>query len=360
MNQGGGDAESPKPNGIRFLASTTEIMQDRYTDRPRIVATNMRSKQLDLSAYDSDKIKHGYLGLYDPVFTRWIDKEITLLEVGVRRGGSLRLWRDYFPRGTIIGIDRRLPEHFQPEERIQIFEGSQEDKAFLSEVANTTAPDGFDIIIDDASHIGEKTRGTFWHLFDHHLKPGGLYAIEDWGTGYLDDFPDGRKFQPKPSIRTRVRSLLPRRLRKKMKVPFPCHSYGMVGFVKELVDEQGAIDVAMGCKAGWRRSKFQNVLITSGVVFVTKARSSTLAASPNPVPAGDGVGKTVISWSTGDENSGKVWVSVNGGKESLFAIAQRSVASADWIQTGPTYEFRLYDSNHTRLLGKIVVTRSTE
>ena len=24
-----------------------------------------------------------------------------------------------------------------------------------------------------------------------------------------------------------------------MKIPFPCHSYGMVGFVKELVDEQG-------------------------------------------------------------------------------------------------------------------------
>jgi hypothetical protein len=48
-----------------------------------------------------------------------------------------------------------------------------------------------------------------------------------------------------------------------MKVPFPCHSYGTIGFVKELVDEQGAVDVALGCKAGWRRSKFENVLITS-------------------------------------------------------------------------------------------------
>jgi hypothetical protein len=189
------DAEWPKPNGIRFLASATEIMQDRdrSTDVPSVVATNMRSKQLDLSAYDSDKIKHGYIGLYDPVLAPWIDKEITLLEVGVHRGESLRLWRDYFPRGTIIGIDRSLPEHFQPEERIQLFEGNQWDKAFLSKVANKTAPDGFDIIIDDASHIGIKTKRTFWHLSDHHLKPGGLYAIEDWGTGYLDDFPDGKK-----------------------------------------------------------------------------------------------------------------------------------------------------------------------
>ena len=74
-------------------------------------------------------------------------------------------------------------------------------------MASKTAPDGFDIIIDDASHIGELTKTSFWHLFDHHLKPGGLYAIEDWGTGYLDDFTDGRKFQPRISIRARVRSL---------------------------------------------------------------------------------------------------------------------------------------------------------
>jgi hypothetical protein len=288
MDQGTGNIECSKPNGIRFLASATEIMQDRSTDPPSFVATNMRSKQLDLSAYDSDKIKHGYLRLYDPVLAPWIDKEITLLELGVHRGGSLRLWRDYFPRGTIIGIDRNLPEDFQHEERIQIFEGNQWDKAFLSKVANKTAPDGFDIIIDDASHIGIKTKRTFWHLFDHYLKPDGLYAIEDWGTGYLDDFPDGRKFQPKPFIRDRLRSLLPRRLGKKIKVPFPCHSYGTVGFVKELVDEQGAADVALGWKVGWRRSKFQSMLITSGVVFVTKA-TSTLAASPNAVPVGDAV-----------------------------------------------------------------------
>jgi hypothetical protein len=59
-----------------------------------------------------------------------------------------------------------------------------------------------------------------------------------------------------------------------MKVPFPCHSYGMVGFVKELVDEQGAASIAMGNKAGWRKSKFKNILITPGIVFVTKGTST--------------------------------------------------------------------------------------
>ena len=237
----------------------------------------MRSKLLNLDAYDTDKIKHGYLDVYDPILAPWVNEEITLLELGVDRGGSLKLWRDYFSRGAIVGTDRKLPPDFRPGERIQVFEGHHGDKKFLSEVASKTAPDGFDIIIDDASHIGEKAKRAFWYLFDHHLKPGGLYAIEDWGTGYLDDFPDGKQFNPRTPILRWVRSLLPQRIGTKMKVPFPCHSYGMVGFVKELVDEQGAASIAMGSKVGWRKSKFKNVLITPGIVIVTKA-ASTLAA----------------------------------------------------------------------------------
>src|SRR5260370_14044266 len=181
----------------------------------------MRSKQLNLTSYTTDKVTHRYLDVYDPILLPWVGKEIKLLEIGIYKGGSLQLWRDYFPLGIIIGIDLKRPERFEPGERIQVFEGSQSDERFLSEVAKKTAPDGFDIIIDDASHIGELTKRTFWHLFDHHLKPGGLYAIEDWGTGYLEDFPDGKKFDPKPSILD----------------PFPCHSHAMVCFIKELVDK---------------------------------------------------------------------------------------------------------------------------
>ncbi|HYK48420.1 MAG TPA: hypothetical protein VEU94_01750, partial [Terriglobales bacterium] len=167
------------------------IVRDLSVNGARPVARTMRSKRLDLDAYDTDKVRLGYLELYDPILTSWSNKEIKLLEVGVEKGGSLKLWRDYFPRGTIVGIDRKLPRRLETGERIQVFQGDQADRAFLSKVASRTAPDGFDIIVDDASHIGELTKATFWHLFDRHLKPGGLYAIEDWGTGYLDDFPDG-------------------------------------------------------------------------------------------------------------------------------------------------------------------------
>ena len=52
------------------------------------------------------------------------------------------------------------------------------------------------------------------------------------------------------------------------------HSYGMVGFVKELVDEQGAADITKGRSNNLptRESKFENMLITPSIVFVTKKR----------------------------------------------------------------------------------------
>lgn len=92
----------------------------------------MHSKQLNLAAYDTDKTTHGYLDLYDPILAPWIGKEIKLLEIGIHKGGSLQLWRDYFPRGTILGIDLRLPARSAPGERIRVLEGNQADKAFPS------------------------------------------------------------------------------------------------------------------------------------------------------------------------------------------------------------------------------------
>jgi hypothetical protein len=297
----------------------------------------MRSEQLNLAGYDTDKIQHHYLEVYDPILSRLTEKDVKLLEIGIHRGGSLELWRDYFPRGIIVGIDLELPESFILGERIQLFKGSQADTQFLSQVASSTAPEGFDIIIDDASHIGELTKTTFWHLFHHHLKPGGLYAIEDWGTGYLDDFPDGKTFDPKPSTLD----------------PFPCHSHGMVGFVKELVDEQCAGSITLGRAEQFRLSNFESLLITEGVVVVTKIAPS-LSASPNPVPAGEGLGQTIISWKSVD---GKVYVSTNGREELLFAGSPRGSQQANWIEAGSTHEFRLYNAHHKELLAEVTVTR---
>jgi hypothetical protein len=231
----------------------------------------MRSNELPLERYNTDKIANRYLERYDPILQPLVDQEIKLLEIGVHAGGSLLLWRDYFPKATIVGVDLKLPDGLSNENRIQVFRGSQDDTTFLSEVARKTAPAGFDIIIDDASHIGALTKVSFWHLFDNHLKPSGLYVIEDWGTGYWDDWPDGSAFRPKPVSRSIWLRVL-RRLKLIPRAAWPNHSHGMVGFVKELVDEQGAADLTQARLTGTpvRVSKFERMVITPSIVFITK------------------------------------------------------------------------------------------
>jgi len=241
----------------------------------------LRSTEIHLERYDSDKVKNNYLAQYDSVLEPWVDKKITLLELGIYKGGSLLLWRDYFPQGTIIGIDLELPQDIQPPDRVRMFKGNQADKRLLSRVADELAPQGFDIIIDDASHIGELTKLSFWHLFDRHLKPGGLYVIEDWGTGYWADWPDGRrldlrKYESSRFGQSRFGLFLRKLCRKiRLKIPFRGHSQGMVGLVKQLIDEQGAAAVTQATSSGRakRGSKFASILITPALVFIRKAES---------------------------------------------------------------------------------------
>ena len=236
----------------------------------------MRSKQLDLTKYSTDKIESQYLIRYDSILEPWINQNIVLLELGVYQGESLLLWRDYFPRSTIVGVDIKLPKDFNPPDRVFLFEGSQTDTKFLSSIANEIAPDGLDIIIDDASHIGEFTKIAFWHLFDHHLKANGLYIIEDWGTGYWDDWVDGKSlnldsYLERPSGLSTVWANIKRRLG--IKIPAKSHSYGMVGLIKQLVDEQAAHDITRKKLGGKSRrgSKFDHIIIAPSLVFIKKA-----------------------------------------------------------------------------------------
>jgi hypothetical protein len=235
--------------------------------------TEVRSSQLDLRGYDTDKIKHGYLQRYDPILAARVDQEVKLLELGVYRGGSLLLWRDYFPQGTIVGIDLEPVEGLSGEERIQMFQGSQGDKRFLTDVATKVAPEGFDIIIDDASHIAELTRTAFWHLFENHLKPSGLYVIEDWGTGYWDDWPDGKRYRRRSAVLSAMLGLLAR-MKLINGLGIHSHTSGMVGFVKELVDEQGAADLTRARLSGTARrmSKFESITVTPSMVVIAKVQ----------------------------------------------------------------------------------------
>ncbi len=253
----------------------------------------MGKKLLDAANYDTDKADHShYLRRYEEYFQPLVNEEVKLLELGVYKGGSLFLWRDFFARGVIVGLDFNPVDVRDETGRIRVYQGQQQDTALLDQIAKETAPEGFDIIIDDCSHIGELTRISFWHLFDNHLKPGGLYVIEDWSTGYWDSFFDGVAFSYRPNLEFspalfRLRSTLAhlqtsapalnRILRSAKRLAnrkqFRSHDSGLVGFVKELVDECGMADITREDRGTppYRASKFKEMRISPGQVFIVKA-----------------------------------------------------------------------------------------
>jgi hypothetical protein len=229
-------------------------------------------KRLNPGPYDTEKNKMPrYLRNYEAFFADRVDQEVTLLELGFHRGGSLLMWRDYFEKGRIVGLDLVKAELEDETGRIKCYQGAQDDPVLLKRIASENAADGFDIVIDDCSHIGEVTRRSFRCLFDNHLKGGGVYVIEDWGTGYWDSWPDGRTYQfPSTKAVSRWSKILGRLARRKG-VRIPSHDYGMVGFVKELVDECGWEDIAReNAAAAKRPSQIERMQISTGQVFVVK------------------------------------------------------------------------------------------
>ena len=270
----------------------------RFNAHPVTMATLIQpsSRLLDLARrYNTDKAVHvHYLKNYEEAFKDLHSADVKLLELGVKHGGSLLLWRDYFEHGLIVGLDINPVSIDDPSGRIYTYQGPQQDTTLLTRIANELAPDGFDVIIDDCSHIGVLSRVSFWHLFDNHLKPGGLYIIEDWGTGYWDHWVDGSRYTPGTKSFSQSLYKLTRALARLQQVPtlkripfvgtflrrakasvvrreFHSHDFGMVGLVKELVDELGKQDIAAAEGGSVVTSGFRELKVYPSHLFITKA-----------------------------------------------------------------------------------------
>jgi len=63
------------------------------------------------------------------------------------------------------------------------------------------------------------------------------------------------------------------------KKTYNSHTYGMVGFIKQLIDEQAAAELTKARSNGapQRQSRFESIYITSSIVFVKKCSSTTAA-----------------------------------------------------------------------------------
>ncbi len=132
-------------------------------------------------ATDKSTITHHYLDTYEHYLKDWRDREFVMWEIGVAGGASLRMWREYFTKARIIGIDIN-PDC---EKEGDVFIGSQTDFAFLDSVIEKTGMP--DIIVSDGSHVGDEEVLTFKHLFPK-MNSGSMYLLEDCATFYNNHY----------------------------------------------------------------------------------------------------------------------------------------------------------------------------
>ena len=91
------------------------------------------------------------------------------------------MWRYYFPKATIVGIDINPDCKQHEQEGINIRIGDQTDGKFLQSLIDEFG--AFDLIIDDGSHHVNHVNKTFQFLFSK-LADDGIYFIEDTHAAY--------------------------------------------------------------------------------------------------------------------------------------------------------------------------------
>ncbi len=126
-----------------------------------------------------------YFEIYNRYFNKYIDQEVTIMEIGVNKGGSLQLWKRVLgPKARIIGVDISPSCKQLEEEQIEIYIGNQEDRNFWRKIKQEIPK--LDILIDDGGHYMNQQIVTFEEMFSH-IKADGVYICEDTFTSYNKD-----------------------------------------------------------------------------------------------------------------------------------------------------------------------------
>lgn len=119
---------------------------------------------------------------YEENFKKYREKDITLVEIGVRSGASLKLWAEYFSKKSkIYGLDNLhdkdihsvpVNSEWTSGDNIEYIIGD----AYTEEISNKF--EGIDILIDDGPHTFE-SHVKLLDLYIKKINPGGVIVIED-------------------------------------------------------------------------------------------------------------------------------------------------------------------------------------
>jgi hypothetical protein len=124
-----------------------------------------------------------YFQVYENIFSKYRNKNIIFVEIGVLNGGSLFIWKKLFgKKSKIIGIDANPNAKKMEKYGFKIYIGNQSDSKFWK---NFFKKEGkVDIVLDDGAHKNLHQISTV-HYCLPHIKDGGKIVVEDTVTSYL-------------------------------------------------------------------------------------------------------------------------------------------------------------------------------
>ena len=172
---------------------TRTVLPDRAYSRDSTVPVDYEPEQpIDYAAasltgiadhFKTDKgtIKHNYAPVYERYLRELRRQPVSILEIGVACGASLKTWARYFADARVIGVDLR-------EACRGLCSGYSNITIRIGDASKVRQPELFDVIIDDGSHISADIVDMFSVNWPS-LKPGGLYFIEDLKCTHNPDYP---------------------------------------------------------------------------------------------------------------------------------------------------------------------------
>jgi hypothetical protein len=129
------------------------------------------NKLTDINTY------HSYIDVYEDLFKNRQLSVKNVLEIGIERGGSLKLWNDYFVNATVYGLDiNDAPQFLSKYKRII----TQNRDAYSNDTLQHFLDKNikFDVIIDDGTH----TLDSMIFVIENYTKllnKDGILIIED-------------------------------------------------------------------------------------------------------------------------------------------------------------------------------------
>jgi hypothetical protein len=125
---------------------------------------------------------HTYIDEYEKLLGNRRNN-VTILEIGVRYGHSIRMWNEYFTNSNIVGIEINIDSinvikndtpFNENTNTLHIIHGNATNENILKELKDYK----FDIIIDDGSHLLNDQVKSF-ELLKNKMNLDGIYIIED-------------------------------------------------------------------------------------------------------------------------------------------------------------------------------------